>query len=301
MEERPDNRIPDDEDPEIQHEDVGLKTAMRFFADELLPYFGIEGKVVAIGPTELVHLDVKKLFQDFNLIMADGKWKHFEFQSKNEGVEGLKRFRAYEAVTSYQYKVEVSTYVLYSGNIKNPMTELKQGGSTYRIIPIIMKDRDADKLIAALQEKIRRGEEITRQDLIPLSLCLLMGGETPLKNRVRSAYEITRKAENVNPEEVEKVEAVLYVMAEKFLESMDMDEILEEISMTRMGQKLVDKGREEGRIAGREEGRIAGKEEGRTESKLIIARNMLGLLDEHVIAEKVGLSLEKVMELKGAK
>lgn len=249
--------------------------------------------------------------------MADGKWKHFEFQSKNEGVEGLKRFRAYEAVTSYQYKVEVSTYVLYSGNIKNPMTELKQGGSTYRIIPIIMKDRDADKLIAALQEKIKRGEEITRQDLVPLSLCLLMGGETPLKDRVRSAYEITRKAENVNPEEVEKVEAVLYVMAEKFLESMDMDEILEEISMTRMGQKLVNKGREEGRIAGREEGRIAGreegriagreegraagKEEGRTESKLIIARNMLGLLDEHVIAEKVGLSLEKVMELKGAK
>ena len=26
----------------VQHEDVALKTAFRYFADELLPYFGIQ-------------------------------------------------------------------------------------------------------------------------------------------------------------------------------------------------------------------------------------------------------------------
>ena len=31
-----------------QHEDAVLKTAMQFFADELLPYFGIEGKVISL-------------------------------------------------------------------------------------------------------------------------------------------------------------------------------------------------------------------------------------------------------------
>lgn len=45
----------------------------------------------------------------------DEKILHFEFQSKNEGLAGLKRFRVYEAVTSRKYKKEVVTYVLYSG------------------------------------------------------------------------------------------------------------------------------------------------------------------------------------------
>ena len=85
---------------------------MQFFADELLPYLNIKGKVVSFAPTELVHLELQKLFQDFNFIMEDGTWKHFEFQSTNEGLKGLKRFRAYEALTSYQYNVTVETYVL---------------------------------------------------------------------------------------------------------------------------------------------------------------------------------------------
>ena len=98
-----------------QHEDAALKTSMQFFAEELLPYLKIPGKVVGFGPTELVHLDIQKLAQDFNLVMEDGTWKHFEFQSTNEGRAGLRRFRSYEALTSHQHKVEVTTYVLYSG------------------------------------------------------------------------------------------------------------------------------------------------------------------------------------------
>lgn len=95
-----------------QHEDAVLKTSMQFFADEILPYLGIQGKVISLAPTELVHLELQKLFQDFNFIMEDGTWKHFEFQSTNEGLDGLKRFRVYEALTSYQHKVIVETYVL---------------------------------------------------------------------------------------------------------------------------------------------------------------------------------------------
>lgn len=67
-------------------------------------------------------------------------------------------------------------------------------------------------------------------------------------------------------------------MADKFLDAMDMDEIVEEISMTRLGEKLVDKGR--------------------SEEKEEIAKNLLGILDEHIIAERTGLPLERVRELK---
>ena len=74
-------------------------------------------------------------------------------------------------------------------------------------------------------------------------------------------------------------------MADKFLEPADLQEIVEAISMTRLGQLLVDKGMQEGR------------EEGREENKLANARNLIDLLDERVIAERIGLPLETVRKI----
>jgi len=169
------------------HEDAVLKTSMQFFAEKLLPYLNIEGKVVSFAPTELVHLEVQKLFQDFNFVMEDGTWKHFEFQSTNEGIKGLKRFRVYEALTSYQYNVVVETYVLFSGNIKKPMTEFTEGYNTYRIKPIVMKEKDADEILRRLEEKQKKGESITAKELIPLVLCPLMNGRSSQRERINKS------------------------------------------------------------------------------------------------------------------
>lgn len=236
----------------VQHEDAVLKTMMHFFADELLPLFGIKGKVASIAPTELVQLEIKKLFQDFNLVMEDGSWKHFEFQSTNEGIEGLKRFRSYEALASYQYHVSVTTYVLFSGSIRHPVTEFTEGMNTYRVIPIIMREKSADELIDRLEKCVAETVPLKREDLVMLPLCPLMGGTMPQKDRIRAAFAITREATTINPDEVRKIEAVIYAMADKFLESMDIEEIMEEIKMTRIGQKLVSAGIAEGIAEGEE-------------------------------------------------
>ncbi len=269
----------------VQHEDAALKTAFRYFSDVLLPYIGIRKKAVGLTATELVHLDVKKFHEDFNLVMEDGSWVHFEFQSKNEGLEGLKRFRVYEALASYQYKVPVTTYVLFSGKIQKPMTQFQEGVNTFRIVPVIMQEYDADQLIAGLQKKKGCKEALTKEDMAWLSLCLLMGGKMPLKDRVKAAYQIIKEAEPSDPEELDKVETVLYVMSDKLLEPAEMDELMEVIGMTRLGQKLVDKGIEQG------------IEQGRLE----IAQKLIGLLDEQVIAEKTELPLKEVLELKKKK
>ena len=71
-------------------------------------------------------------------------------------------------------------------------------------------------------------------------------------------------------------------MADKFLESMDLEEIEEEISMTRLGQMLVDRG----------------IRTGANDNKLENARNLLDLLDEQTIADRIGLPLETVLQLK---
>ena len=277
-----------------QHEDIVLKTAMREFSKVLLPWLGIMEKVVGYGPTENIYLEAKKMFQDFTLIMENGTWKHFEFQSTNEGIDGLKRFRMYEAVTSYQHKVSVTTYVLFSGNILNPVTEYTEGVNTYRIIPIIMRDQNADWLFSRLQQKLKEGQVLTKEDLVPLMLSPLMSGKMTQKERMRTAFQLIREATAVSEEDIRKIEAVLYAMTDKFLSKEELEEFLEEISMTRLGEMLIDKGISQGISQGVSQG----ISQGINKAKIENARNLLDVLDVQTISEKIGLPLETVQQLK---
>lgn len=90
-------------------EDRALKEAARLFGEELMPLLGIEGKIRRIAPTEQVYLKLRDYMQDFNYEMTDGRWKHLEFESDSIRMADLRRFRAYEAVMSQYYGVEVIT------------------------------------------------------------------------------------------------------------------------------------------------------------------------------------------------
>lgn len=94
--------------------------------------------------------------------------------------------------------------------------------------------------------------------------------------------------------EVQKIEAVIYAMAEKFLEKMDLEEVMEEISMTRLGEMLVNKGYGEGYDKGYDIGHSRGVEEG----KLDAARNLLGQVSPDILAKTLELPLDTILKLK---
>ena len=79
-----------------------------------------------------------------------------------------------------------------------------------------MQDLNADDLIGQLQYKVDHGITISRDELVQLTLCPLMGGKKTQKERIQDAYAITMNAADIDPEEVRKVEAVIYAMADKF-------------------------------------------------------------------------------------
>ena len=250
-----------------QHEDAALKVMMQFFADEILPFLGIENKVVSAVPTESIYLELKKQHQDFNFVMEDGTWKHFEFQSTDGGIEDLKRFRSYESVASYTHGVEITTYVLYSGQIRNPITEFTEGINTYRVIPVVMQDMNADHLINELKEK------------------------------TASRKTITKSASDIAPYEKQKIEAVIYTMADKFLDSMSMEEVEAAIKMTRLGQMLYKDGFNDGFNNGFDDGFTKGADKNKLEN----AMNLLNALDVQTIAKCIGLPVETVQKLKDEK
>ena len=88
---------------------------------------------------------------------------------------------------------------------RKDVTEFTEGINTYRVVPIIMQDKNADKVIDELKHKRELGEMITKADLLPLVLCPLMSGTMSQKERVIAAYDITRKATGVDAKTIREV------------------------------------------------------------------------------------------------
>ena len=267
-------------------EDSANKVMAQFFGNELLPYLEVEGEIDHIGPTEITHLELKKFYQDFNFVMKDGSWTHFEFQSTDKGTKDLKRFRSYEALTSQQFDVDVKTYVLYSGSIEAPKTEFTSGFNTYRVKPIIMKGRRAEEVFENISRKLEQHIALTKEDLVPLTLCPLMGGNLPQKERIQRAFALVRQNGNAIPE-AGKIEAVLYAMANKFLDEIDMNAVKEDIKMSPLGRIIYNDG-----IA---DGISQGISQAATDNAREFFKN--GATFELVCASITGISKEEIQKI----
>lgn len=226
----------------IHYEDLIMKRAMDLFAEEGLKFFGISKKVKELGPTELVVLETKNMFMDYTFLMEDDTFIHFEFQTTNKGKVDLRRFRAYEALLSHQTGKDVITYVVYSGNIKNPGNILRTGISEFKVNSISMADKDGDKIYNDIVEKIKSGIEITKQDIISLTFTPIMGGEISKADKILNAINVVK---DVNNEYKHDVESILYAFANKFLEGKDLERVKEELKVTDLGKSLIDEGKKE--------------------------------------------------------
>ena len=248
-----------------KHEDAIMKMGFDYFRDTILKSLGIDYEFVNLGPTELIELIIHSLYMDFTFLTKEGFYIHIEFQTTDKGENDLRRFLAYDAVYSHKTGKNVITYVIYSGGIKSVKTELNMGLFTYRIQPIYLKDRNADEVFEKIRQKQEDGTELTEEDYASLSLTPLMSGNMKIKEKIKEAVILSKKKRGLT---AEKTMAMLYTLADKFLDSKDLDEIKEVISMTRLGQMLLDEGMEKGMKKGMEQGLLLSKkllEENRTE------------------------------------
>lgn len=261
-------------------EDRALKMAAQFFGKELLPLLGIRERVKRIAPTEQIHLEIKDFMEDFNFEMEDGTWRHLEFESDRITKEDFRRFRAYEAVCSLYYGVEVITCVVCTAKMKNGSLESRQGISDYRVLVFQMKEESADELIAFL-EREQEGRSLERQELVQLLLTPLMDGMMRQPERIRRSLRLLQKqSEQLKKEDLLRMESILYAFAVKFLERTELGEIEEELRMTILGQMLEERGKE----IGREIGEGIGKESAKIE---LICKKLKKNKSPEVIAEEL--------------
>ena len=172
--------------------------------------------------------------------------------------------------------------MIYSGGIKNVQTQLDCGASTYRVIPIYLTEKDADKVFARLQEKTGKRRTFHRRRLCrEFSLTPLMSGSLSRKDTIKKGILVVKQDKT---DTSEKVTAMLYTLAEKFLTGAELEEIKEVVRMTRLGEMLMEDGRKEGLETGRRK----------------IVLNMLSKkqFSYEQIAELVDISTEKVKEIE---
>lgn len=231
----------------LQLEDKILKTAAQFFGDDLLPIMGIKGVVRYVAPTEQIHLEARRLEEDFNFAMEDGTLRHLEFESDSIAIKDLRRFREYEAYMSMAFQAPVITSVICTSGVKVLKDSLTEGLNSYRIEVIRLKDRDADALFQQVEERSCQKELITRSELIQILLTPLMSGVMTVKKRIFKGLEMVRNGPNeLQQEERRRMEAVLYALAIKFLDRDDLEQVKERFGMTILGQMLMEDGMKKG-------------------------------------------------------
>lgn len=261
-----------------RHEDAFMKMGFDYFRDTILKTLGINYEFLESSPTELVDLKIYSLYMDFTFLTTEGFYVHFEFQTTDDKViADLRRFRAYEALYSHNTGKNVITYVIYSGGIKNVQTRLNCGANIYQVIPIYLTEKDSDKVFKRLQEKQERKEPFTEEDFAELSLTPLMSGSLGKKDTIKKGILTS-----------EKVTAMIYTLADKFLTGTELEEIKEAVRMTRLGEMLMEDGRKEGR------------KEGAENNCRKIVLNMLSKnqFSYEEIADLVDISVEKVKEIE---
>ena len=234
-----------------KHEDAVMKMGVDYFRDTILKSLGIDYEFVDVGSTELVELTIHSMYMDFTFLTKEKFYIHIEFQTTDKGESDLRRFLAYDAVYSHKTGKNVITYVIYSGGIQSVKAELNMGLFTYRIQPVYLKAKNAEEVFDRMKEKQLHGEKLTKEDYAILSLTPLMSGTMQMKEKIRTAIILAKGGADLT---AEKTTAMLYTLADKFLDNADLDEIKEVVVMTRIGQMLLDEGIERGIERGMERG-----------------------------------------------
>ena len=142
----------------------------------------------------------------------------------------------------------------------------------------------------------RQGLKPSKADLVSLLLTPLMSGRLRIEERIIKSLNILQNSRELITEmELEKMQAVLYTLADKFLNETELNRVKEMIAMTKLGEMLVEDGIKRGIERGLEEGMEKGIEKGIVET----CRELGVSFDETIkkIKQRFGISEKEAREI----
>ena len=123
-----------------------------------------------------------------------------------------------------------------------------------------------------------------------------MSGSLGRKDSIKEALLLAKQSRETA---AEKATAMLYALADKFLNSAELEEIKEVVAMTRLGQMIFDDGIQQGVQKGLTQGIQQGVTQGQTSKSREIVLRMLDKkqFSHEEIADLVGVSVDEVARI----
>lgn len=234
----------------IKHEDTSFKELSLGLKDGFKELLSLDANLIDTLPTEIQHIDTQVNFID-QVYNTDKEFLiHLEFQSTNKGKSDLRRFKYYNANLSMRYNKDVYTYVIYTGKIKNPLTQLKDNFSSYSIKAICMSKYFAEDVVNDLNEKLIKCKTLTDYDYLKLALTPLMANRLGLKSAMMNSVNILKSIGNINIRKSEIVTNVLILLTDKLFDGQERKDIEEALRMCDLVKQFIEEGKVEGKIEG---------------------------------------------------
>ena len=235
------------------NEDLIFKGEAQEYAPELIELLNIKGKVIEPLPNEYPDMEAKNYKPDL-VLELDDKILILEFQSTAVDHANQRRFRHYTSLLD-MYVIKSRKHIeLHVLSTSEPEQEKTYKLNEYNdfIIPIhSLKLYDANEILNKINTKIETNKDLTRKDLMMLSLVPFMKNDNVQQTIIDSAKTIT-KIRCLKNDTAGFARGILLIAADKFIDDEQLnDDIIEMVagkmkSLDRYLEKRIEKGIEKG-------------------------------------------------------
>ncbi|MCL2386213.1 MAG: hypothetical protein FWC89_01570, partial [Defluviitaleaceae bacterium] len=249
--------------------------SLSFLDEELL------GEVTDILSAEITETSTKKAYADNAFKLSTNIGVHSEWEA-HISEDDMLRFGSYNFDLSRMHKIPFTTVIITTK--KPAITSYKNPSILFTPKIINLKERDADKLLTEIEQKLSEGEHdsINELALIYLPLYGSKSGKTTVE-LLDTAIKLTPRVAKDDIKKRRKLQDLIILLASSFVSDEERNKIWE-ANMRILEDNpaviwLKDRGRDEGRIE--------------------IAINMIHDGDDvHKISRITGLESSRIFELK---
>ena len=266
----------------FQNHDKVLKESFSLFKGESLGFLDEElaDVVTDILGTELTETTTKKAYADNALKLSSNKGLHTECEA-HISRQDIMRFASYNIDLSRMHDIPFTTVIITTQ--KPGVTSYTNPSVTFAPKIINLKERDADKVLADIDKKLKAGDysSINLLEIIYLPLYGSESGKTTAQLLDKAIKLAPQVAKNDKPKQ-RKLHDLMILLAGSLVSDNELGQILEANMINLENNAAV---------------RVL-KSMGRSQREIEIAQNMLLDGDDYVkISRMTGLDIERIAEL----
>ena len=302
-EQSPNNNAANRSVDSFQNQDKVFKESLSLFKGGTLDFLDEElsGEVTEVLSTEITETTTKKAFADNALKLAGNKGIHSEWEAKISESD-IQRFASYNIDLCRAHSIPFTSVIITTS--KPTVASYQNPSLTFAPKIINLKDRDADKALEGIFEKLKAGEidKINPLEVIYLPLYGSASGKATAE-LFDTALKLTPEVAKGDDGKRQKLQDLLVLLTSTFIDKEELDRVLE-ANMRIYEDNPAIKFFEErytarGIAKGISQGITQGISEGRDQRDVEIALNMLHRgRSIREISEDTGLSEDRVMELQ---